>query len=226
MSDSLDTVRPDKPFSIGMDLTDDDFGEFLGVILKDTWEPGDFGTQYAFGVKPVDFEIHGKTGAFHHWYPASTRTNSKMGYLLTGFRTAGYDAATPLGEGKLVGTVGWFIRKNIPFGKDKATGQPIVAEGVLIPTRLATPDEIARANGEAPAAAAASLEWNREQVDAVLEAIVGKTKTQMQVAAARATIAPELKNAILRGTALTYLMDNGVVEIDDSGVIRSLVTAS
>lgn len=227
MSDTLDeTVRPSKPFSVGMDLTDDDFGEFLGQILKDTWEPGDFGTQYAFAVKPVDFEIQGKTGAFHHWYPASTKSNSKMGYLLTGFRSAGYDPSTPIGEGKLVGTVGWFIRKNIQFGKDRTTNNPIVAEGVLIPTRMATPEEIARANGETAAPATAALEWTREQVDAVIEEIDGKTKQQMQITASRSKLAPELKNAILRGTALTYLVDNGCVEIDESGVIRSLVPTS
>jgi hypothetical protein len=219
-------------FTIGTELTEDEgFGEFIAEIRKDTWEPGNDGPQYALGIKPLSFEVQGKTGMFHHWYKPSAHPRSKMGMLLAGFQGAGYDPTIPLGEGRLVGTVGWFIRKTIVFGKDKVTKQPIQSEGVIIPTRLATQAEIDAANAVGAAAdtetpSPSDLHWTAENMEAVSELIDGKTRKEIQLATVRSSLPPEFKAALLKGTAIDYLQEEGAITIDSDGRIHSELLAT
>ena len=207
--------------------------EFLGTIAKDEWVDSEHGPQWHLAVKPTDIKIGGGTGWLHTWYKPSTQKNSKMGAALAGLKQV-FDGKTLIGEHSLEGQVCWWVRKDLPFGEDKNTGEQMIAKQVLIPTRTADPADTSRSvtvfapNGASPVPAgqappvAAPESYTPEQVDLILAVLDGKAKSFWQIAAARSQLPPELKAAITTGDAIRWLEMGGLIQIDDEGVLHTV----
>lgn len=211
---------------VGMELKEEE--PFLGQVVTDEVRPGKWNPQLCIAVRPVDFQLKGKTGAFHEFYGLSAAKRSKMGaFLLALQENKITPKGTPVGKGALVGLVCWWVKRDIKFGKSQ-TGEPIVAEGVLIPVKPASEEEKARAAIEGVAAQVqtpATLDWTPEQAEAVLTAVDGLAPKDFQKAVltkgSEASKLPrELKQAILSGAALSYLRDAGLATVDDEGKVQ------
>jgi hypothetical protein len=225
--------------TIGMQLEEEQ--PFLGEIRADEYVPGKYkGPQWHLAVLPLEFEVRGKTGMFHQYYNRSSQARSTMGAAVIGFKQNRiFGPSTRIGKGDLVGTVAWFVKRDLKFGRDRQTGQQIISEGVLIPIRAATAEEQALAgtvtpavtgesateNGTAAAAPSSNLEWTSDQIDAVLNVIEGHATTEFQSlvipkSGAGNKLARELKTAILSGAALRYLTANKYADMVDGKVAR------
>jgi len=211
---------------------DDGYGEFLGVVAIDTWESGERGWKWHLGVRPTDIPIQGETGCFHTWARLSTKQNSIMGVQRTAMMNV-FDAETDIGEGALVGLGAWWKRETIKFGTNKDTGEEMKAEGVLIPLRLASPEDqerIAQHGGAgvgphttpAPQEPATDLGSYGE---AIVALCTGKDRAQIQRAAsARECGLPrDLKQGLISGTLLKVLVDQGLIEENSDGIFDQKV---
>lgn len=221
---------------IGMQLEDET--PFLAEIRADDIGPGKFGgPQWHLAALPLHFQLRGKTGMFHEYYSLSNQARSKMGACLLGFSTNRIlPKGVKVGRGQLIGTVCWFVRRDIKFGRD-ASGQQIMSEGVLIPVKAATSEEQALAGtvtplaGVEPEAASgnnaaptpANLDWNEDQISAVLAVIDGLAMTEIQQAimsrnGAGYNLPRELKTATLSGAAVKYLQSINRITVQDGKV--------
>lgn len=211
--------------SINPDILSDDSAEFLGVVTIDQWEPGKFGPQWHLGVRPVHYQLKGESGAFQTWYSPSTKKNSKMGAAIKAMAglPSVFTKDTKIGRQQLIGKVCHWVRRDMQFGKDQS-GERITAEGVLIPTREATAEEVGEATNALSGIVAvepASPEYTDEDVEALVALLEGKTSQEAQIAAGRARgLTGELKNAILSGQALSSLLERGVVVVQSDGRIQ------
>lgn len=198
---------------------DDGYGEFLGVVAIDTWEHGENGWKWHLGVKPTDIEIKGDTGCFHTWAKASSKENSVMGVQRKAMMVI-FPGDLELGEGNLLGTGAWWKRETIKFGVNSQTGEEMKAEGVLVPLRLAAPEEQERINQKggtgptpivAPVAAATTL--SDEDLEAVLAFIDGKTAEEITRSATSRECKFErtIKQGLISGTLLEQLQDRLIV---------------
>jgi hypothetical protein len=194
---------------------------WLGQIVVDEWVPGEWGMQWHLAVKPVDFSIGGKTGSFHTYYTLpkgdTIRKNSKFGTVLEAMAQV-FDKSVSIGQGVLVGQCAIWMRRDITFGKDKQ-GEPMVAEGVLVPVKKATAEESARATSGGPAPTPAQPEWTEEEIEQVLHVIGGLPAKDLTRAAARSELSPKLKNAVMSGVAVDYLTAQGLIELADGKVV-------
>lgn len=232
MTDIDTTLQTPPEITIDSPMADNEI--FLGTIIGDAYEPNKQGKyQWHLTVKPVDFSIGGSTGAFHTYSYLSENKKSKFANMKAGFAGLGLPGTTGFAKGQLLGLVAWFERRDINAGKNKDTGEDFIFEGVLIPTRLGTAEEIERGkaiyagtgNADAPAAAAPDLEWDDATTDTVVSFLEGKSKREFQSAAAKSTFAPPIKSAIMSGKALKYLLEAELVELDDEGKVRVLQAA-
>lgn len=214
----------ESPIRISTDaatLTDE--SEFLGEIIMDEIEPGSFGPQFHFAVKPLTFAIAGKTGMFHEWAKISRHKRSKLGVLVARFGEV-FGPKHFLGEGSFHGKRAWFIRQDIVFGVDRETGEEMKAEGVLQPTRPMEPGDealiVAALPGapgadSAPAAVKAPdpADLTDEQIELLLAVLDGANADKMALTAARSNLPAELKQAVMSGAALVMLEGMGLVTI-------------
>lgn len=207
---------------------------FLAVVACDEWVESDKvegGIQWHLAVKPADIPIKGATGAFHTFYKPSEYKNSKMGAALAGL-TKVFDDSIQIGVGQLLGKVCWWERKDIPYGTNKESGEQMVAKGVLVPVRTATDAEIQHCEtrvgaiesgtpaGQAPTVEAADVTTlSVEDAEAILGVLEGKKKRVFQIAAAKSTLHPSLKQAIIDGTALEFLLETGMATLDEEGAV-------
>lgn len=214
--------------TVGMKLEEEK--PFLGEIIADEIQPGKFGKpQWHVAVKPLEFELRGKTGAFHEYYGLSSNARSKMGAMLLSIQASrAVDKGTPVGKGQLVGLQAWFAKRDLKFGRG-SDGQPIVAEGVIVVHHKATDEELANA-GNRPtsageAAAPAAPDWTDEQIEAVVAAIDGVAvkdmqKTVLNRQSEASKLPRELKNALLNGTAVTFLSEQGKIAVENGTIAR------
>lgn len=220
MADATTAPVGAPKISIGSELKEET-GEFLGIIGCDAWEEGKHGLQWHLGVKPVDFAIGGKTGMFSTWYKPSDRKSSKMGAILLSMASgaaADFEGVN-VGFGDLLGKVAVWKRINLEFGKDKTTGEPMVAEDVLVVVRAASADEKARAaSGGGPAPAIAAPEYTDEQIECLISIYAGSAPADAKKTAAKGQYAPEIKNAVFSGAALEFLTSAGLVVVNDGKV--------
>jgi hypothetical protein len=213
---------------VGMKLVEAE--PFLGVCCIDQYEQGDYGIQVHIGVKPLDKKLEGKagTGMYHTYYTPSEVARSKCGYLMAGCGEV-FPKGTPVGQGALLGTVAWWVRKDIEFGKNRDTGDVIKAGGVLIPVKKASDEEQARA-GEVDVAAVKQEEdrpeWSDDEVEAVLAVIEGIEKRKVARAAGSSKLPGKLKQAIINGTAIKHLEDAGLLADVDGTYQRAAVVAA
>jgi hypothetical protein len=211
--------------TVGSELTEQE--PFLAQVEVDEYMTGEYGEQIHLAVRPLEFAVaQDKTGQFHEWYKPSTKTTSKCGALLAGLKAIGIGDEVGVGEGELVGTVAYFVRKTIEFGKNR-DGEVLKAEDCLLPFGPATDQDVARAKasgastGNKVAATPDAPDWTDDEIAAVIKLIEGKKQAQFQIAAARSKLAPELKNAVLSGAAVKYLLELDVIEVSRAGVVTS-----
>jgi hypothetical protein len=204
----------------------DGYGEFLGVVIADEWTWSDVkkAWQWHLAVKPTDIAIQGATGAFHCWAKATQAKNSVLGVqreAFMGFLPPG----TALGEGLLTGTGAWWKRETIPFGTNRETGEEMKAEGILIPLRLASPEEQERiaqhggspASSVMPVAEAKAEGLSREQLEEVTKLCAERTAQEiMKAASSRECKLPrEIRQGLISGTLLATLVESGNLYYDD-----------
>ncbi len=219
-------------FNIGVDTQLTDAEPFLGEVVTDAWErseKADAGWQYHLAVKPLMYQIGGKTGAFHTYYNPSTAKKAKMGILLAGLKATCPDGFGPsksknIGEGHLIGTRLWFVRKDIDYGTDRTSGEQRVARDVLMPYKVPTAEELAlipdHEAGNAPAPKA--LEFTDDEVAALMAFLVGKTPADAVKAAVKdTTLDKAIKNAITGGSAVRYLKKTGKLT-DTTGTLQAV----
>ena len=114
---------------------------FLAEIMADEIIPGKWAPQWHVAVKPLQFALRGKTGMFHEYYGLSKQARSKMGAALISIAEHKIIAkGTQVGKGYLIGTVAWFVRRDMKFGKS-ASGEQLVSEGVLLVYSKASEEE-------------------------------------------------------------------------------------
>lgn len=222
------TSVPRPSMTVDGEFTDG-YGEFLGVVTVDewTWSSVKDAWQWHLAVKPTDIAIQGQTGMFHCWAKATKAKNSVLGVQREAFQ--GFLApGTELGEGKLLGMGAWWKRETIPFGTNRETGEEMKAEGILIPLRVANPEEqerIAQHGGTGPTpavtpaveATAASL--GDDELEQVRALINMKTADEiMKAASSRECKLPkEIRQGLISGTLLATLVEKGDIYLDDDG---------
>lgn len=223
---SPEPKRASKPrLTVGAELTDQE--PFLGVIEIDEWADGEYGEQLHIGVKPMEFKVaEDKTGMFHEWYKPSTKITSKCGQLLASLKGIDVGNEVAVGEGDLKGIIAWFVRKDLEFGKQK-DGTVLKSEQVLLAHHVATEEDVRRGTeamkGTATAATPGTPDWTDDEITAVIKLMDGKKRPQYQVTAAKSKLAPTLKQAILSGAALEYLLSLELVEVSRAGVVTAMV---
>lgn len=222
------TSVPRPSMTVDGEFTDG-YGEFLGVVTVDewTWSSVKDAWQWHLAVKPTDIAIQGQTGMFHCWAKATKAKNSVLGVQREAFK--GFLApGTELGEGNLLGMGAWWKRETIPFGTNRETGEEMKAEGILIPLRVANPEEqerIAQHGGTGPTpavtpaveATAASL--GDDELEQVRALINMKTADEiMKAASSRECKLPkEIRQGLISGTLLATLVEKGDIYLDDDG---------
>lgn len=228
---SYDTTPTETIDIDSIDLSTDDAipqeRSFLGVITHDQKEPGKYGPQWHFGVKPLSFQLNTETGSFHNW-PAikfsdkdgSLITQGEFGRVVTAVKNA--FGSHKIGVGELNGLVGHFVLRKLTYGKNRETGEVIEGKrDSLIALRAATPDEIANAGIKPPA----PTTYSPEDTATLVELMSGKKVAEYTRGLGRNnTINADLKNALMNGDAARILVGMGVGEVVD-GVFQAKVTA-
>lgn len=218
------TAAAPAPVAFAPETLVDD-SEFLGVIVVDEMVNGNYGPQWHFAIKPVDYNLSGesKTGAYQQYVPADKPTlRSKFGIALSAFLTVfGQGFIPAVGAGHLVGVPAMFKRVNHKFGKDRQTREDIVVE-MLLPIRTATEEEQKRASsrleGQVTNTATNAATFSDEQVASLVKVLAGCTPQEVAVKIARdKSLDNNLKGAVLNGTAVPALLQKGVLGVDGDG---------
>lgn len=224
-----------------IDLTDefedDDFAPlpFDGEIVISQFEPGTYGPQWHLAVRPLEFTLGGRTGAFHTYAkvnPGSPmKANSTAGKMKAALAVVlgpkGYDTIDgedgqpvqrpiPYKITELVGQRARFERRTLTFGKNKA-GETMKAEQVLIAIApYVEPGSVAGNQGAA---------WSDEDVDVALSIVDGKTRTQARTAAAKSGASATVKNGLVGGALIDHLLEQDLIEQREDGTYAILVLA-
>lgn len=243
MTDALDPTTVALPDlgdipDIGLDTEmTNDSQPFLGVVVADQYEPNfnKNGWQWSYLVRPVDFVLQGETGCFFGRCPASTNPESKMGLTLKEFRKVRGKSPTKVGKGELIGFAAVWIRRTVPITRQDGTTLDMK---LLLPVRLPTDEEAARASGASqvaqegasarPVAAPApapAVDLSDSDIDAIIAVIAGKTPAEFQMACITSPLPPNLMNLVLNGKALEILKVKGAVAMDKSGRVVPAVAA-
>lgn len=231
--------KPGTPIAFDRKTISD---EFLGMVVADEATIGDRGEQVFIGIRPIRYNLGGKTGAYPLYIPTEggkTGSRSKLGlFMASMFNIYGDNAFNFVGAGELVGLVGWWKRTQAEFGRDRQTGEKITSD-MFLAIRRATPEEIAEAGAAAENWKTETREdgesatnvnvnnrlgqspeggsWSEKDISAVLRVILGETTGTVVSKAATSKLAPNLKAAILGGQMVPYLLSSGVIEEDESG---------
>lgn len=197
--------------------------EFLGVITVDESVTGDYGPQWHYAIKPVDYELGGKTGSYHEYVGTDKTTlRSKFGTILSAFiMVYGAGAFPAIGAGHLVGTVGIFKRIQKDYGVDRQTGERNIRE-YLVPVKSPNEAELARAGakqgGNVSKPVANPLTLTDDDKRALIATLTGNDSQGAIIAVARnKDISQELKGAILNGTAIPALISQGALVMNSDG---------
>lgn len=208
------------------------------------------GEQVLYTIKPLDFETKGDGLSTYINKPLQTTAKIRQpdgsfkistGYskksgiwiVLEAFHRVFFPRATAeelknlaIGEGKLVGLVGWFRRTEVKFGQD-ADGHPIVAT-YFLPLYPATEAEIAAAGHDGGAvmtsqpglAAAAPVEVSDDLAQELLSFMAGKARARYTRDAFKAQdLSAEAKDLIASGKAASILVERGLAQEDGDGVL-------
>lgn len=239
------TQAPAKPIAYDAATISDDF---LGVVVVDQAITGKFGDQLHIAIRPVRYNLGGKTGAYPMYIAIGenkTGSRSKLGIFMAGMLNVfGATRFRQLGAGEMVGLVAWWKRTEATFGRDRQTGEMIKSD-IMLPVREADASEASEAqsaasnwatevregqdqgqilvaqNGTGHTSGAPDL--TDEQIQAVVRVVVGETDATVIAKAARSRLAPELKASILNGTLLPYLLNAGKLSQKADGTYEEVV---
>ncbi len=205
----------------------DGYGEFLGVVAVDewTWSDKKEAWQWHLAVKPIDVTVGGQTGMFHCWAKATKAKNSTIGVQRMAFDGV-IPAGTELGEGKLIGLGFVWERRTIEFGVNRENGEMMKAEGILVPLRPASPEQmeqIAQHGGTGPSPAitpaseATADSLGDAELAAVKELVADKTAPEiMKAASSRDCKLPrEIRQGLISGALLETLVASGELFLED-----------
>lgn len=218
-----DASAAPAPQAFDLDSLIDD-NEFLGVVTVDEMVTGDHGPQWHYGIKPIDYDLGGKTGLHHEYVRSDVKLlTSKYGKTLMAFVTVfGRDSAKKVGAGEFIGKAAVFKRVRTNWGKRKGTAEEMVSEQ-LLPLRKPDDAELSRVTAkgititqETPAAVSLS----EEAIVAVLKVVDGCDPQKAVSAAARSRLPADLKGGILNGTLLPQLIATGRLMLDDGGTYQ------
>lgn len=226
MADAITPNGTATPPDFSLDEPMQDSAEFLATIVRDDWDQTKEGKwRWHLGFKPADFDVQGETQMLHDWYGLTDKKNSKMGALREAM--AALPDVFPIGQGVKIGQghyngiVCWWTKTDIEFGKNRQTGEVYKSEGVHLPIRAATPEEIERARKRAAGGAVAPaavdntpVDLTDDQITQVIDVLNGHTKQEVQMALAREpgkSLPREIKSAILAGTLPQQLIEMGAL---------------
>lgn len=217
----VDTATAPAPVAFSLDqLTDT--SEYLGVITVDESVQGDYGPQWHYCIRPVDYDLGGKTGVYHQYSETDKLTSkSKFGKILTAFvKVMGAGAVKAVGGGELVGAVMWFKEYEVKQGKDRQTGESMTWT-YTAPFKQATEEEKARAKAKMETAGVQVNTFDTpvsantpEEIEAMVAVLDGQSEAQAQVAAARSKLPANLKAPLLSGNGITALINAGHIKIE------------
>lgn len=222
--------------SIRTETTKREARPFLGEVMIDNIQEGKYdGTpyQWVLSVKPLTFQIGGKTGAFHEYVSIKQAhldalsegkglgEESKFGRHLKAFAEVfGTEDDISIGQGEYVGHVAWFLKDTILYGQDKEGKE--IKGSILVPVRPATQEELAGAGlAEAPAP---QITLTKEQAEALLAVLEGEYRTSLQKLAYmnRKELGNELVQAVGKGDgpAIKSLVEGGWASFDSDGKLN------
>lgn len=211
---------------------------FLGRISIDettTSTKNKSGKQWHLAVKPLEFETKGD--GLHNFLniPAANAQGARskraaMFMVFEGIKKVFFAGKATadlnevyVGEGQLIGLVGWFKRVDLDMGTDRTTGDKIVYEGAMIAVRLATPEEIATAGtlaGGPQQPVPLQANFSKEELEAVRDYVAGKTPVEYNKAAFRDKDLPQnIKNGITTGDAIRALVAAEMVTVGGDGMV-------
>jgi hypothetical protein len=188
---------------------------FLGQIMKDEWQPGEYGPRWYFTIRPVEYALKGQTGMFHEWIPFSDSERSRFGQAV-GLFAETFGKGIPIGEGALVGQRAYF------------THRPLTVQGktydVWVPVRKATDDDLRKdmfeGGGEeatvGPATASAA-DYSPDEVAALVSFLIGKTAKEAQRDVIKSNLPAHLKNDVMAGRAVSYLIEQSIMTATEGG---------
>jgi len=214
-----------------------DSDPFVGLVVADEIIPNQYnesGEQWHFAIRPLDYALQSEGGVFHERANDSTSPTSKLGLYIEGFKKAipksEHASIVPVGQGKLVGKIGLFIRGTRKFG----------GKGVrmTIPVGLATEEQKALAQNLAPLGKdpswkdqgeggvsaqpyqpPAAKEFDDLTLGDVLKKIEGLTRIQrMRVAAEEGG---DVGAALADESIIQQMVDKGFAVLDGDVVRRS-----
>lgn len=128
-----------------------------------------------------------------------------------------------VGEHALDGEYFWAYYEDYKADWDKEG--KFVSKGCFFPVRLPTSDELALVGANDAPAAPKTVEYDAETIEKILPVIGGKTKNQAKIAAMKADLPVEVKNAITSGAAFKVLEEGEYIKIGEDGMILDAVNA-
>lgn len=209
-----------------IDLTDDlikSEREISGEIVVDESIQGDYGPQWHFAFKPLEYTLNTKTGAYHEYVPTDKRgPRTKFGIIVSSLMLTMKDnRPKSIGSGEMIGRQCMFLEKDFKFGKDKDTQEDIVRTFLLFLREFTDEDKqrIAEA-GSVVASMPSASSMSDEDVEAILSLIDGTKEGNVTAVAARSKLSQGLKAAVLSGSAVPALIAAGKILVDGTGVLR------
>lgn len=240
MSDVNNTFDPFDD-EITFDTKPQEFPPYLGIIVRDervnSVYNGEPQTQWVYAVRPVETTLGGKTGAWSGFIKWNTKANTTMMKLLPEFNRI-FGKTNPetgdkyrLGHGDLIGLVAMFQNKSFSFGPKMSNSKP-----VPVPVGPATEEQIEKARALPAYVPQASADDSNEEpspdfseADLILAAQLYNGQTHKEVLKSvlvnKDDFSESFVQGIQSGLLLQAIVNNGLAEKTDNGVIRALVTA-
>jgi hypothetical protein len=200
---------------------------FLARVTVDEIRPGKFVEtapfQWVIAVKPFKFPVKGN--GFVEYIKIKPKAlageisdNSQLGMHMAAFKSIFSDVNANIGDGEYIGKVAWFQKSVFKYPPNKDGEQ--FQTTLTVPVREATAEELEEIGEDAPASAT-SLQLSADEVEKILTALDGKAKGQFQKAMFT-TREPKLISAVVSGTALDYLVEQGLASISEDGTFSRI----
>jgi hypothetical protein len=214
----------------GIEITDDivkSEREFAAEITVDENLNGDYGPQWHFAMKPLEYDLNTKTGCYHEYVSTDKRgARTKFGIIMSSLLLAlGSDRPKQFGAGQFIGMQLMFLEKDFTFGKDRDTGEPIIRPCFLF-LRKFTDDDKARiaARGTTLTQTPTST-FTDDEIAAIVSVVAGETEASATAKAARSKLPQNLKASVLSGTAIPALISQGKLALDGDKLVDASAAA-
>lgn len=208
---------PAQPLA-GVMLDDDTIQKeriFSGEIVSDEMIRGDYGPQWHFAVKPLEYTLDTKTGAHHEYVGVDKRgPRTKFG-VIVGSALLVVGKGSTIGKGELVGRQFNFLEKDFSFGRDRDTKEPIVRTFMLFHSELSDDDKARISAAGTIVSKMPTSEFTDEQAEAIIALVAGQSEASISSIAARSKLEATLKASVMSGKAIPALVASGkLVQVD------------